>query len=45
MRSLALTQGAMRFVGEALKGFRLARAMALGFERPGLGRFAWGVHA
>src|SRR5262245_4193245 len=45
MRGLALPQGARRFVGEARKGLRLARAVALGCERPGRGRGDRSTHA
>jgi hypothetical protein len=35
----------MWFLGETLEGFRLARAVALGFERLGLGRCNRSAHA
>ena len=44
MRSLSLTQGAMRLLSEALKGFGLVGVGALGFDRRGQDCHVWSDH-
>jgi hypothetical protein len=44
-RGLSFTQGTKWFLGEALKGFGLAGAVAFGLERLGLDRGGQSAHA